>query len=188
MSWFTVVRYATFAGVALCTAVAVGDWALRTKRLSPFSRLGRWTRRASDRLITPIEHRLVSFGQNPVQAGWWLTVGALVSGVVLLSFIPWLVATGLGASRLVQQGPRGMYVLVVSTTYRILVLALILRVVVSWLGLNPYARWMRPVRTLTEWMLRPLRRHVPPLGMLDVTPLVAWFGLWIASRMLLGLA
>ena len=29
--------------------------------------------------------------------------------------------------------------------------------------------------SLTEWMLRPLRSVIPPLGMFDVSPLVAYF-------------
>jgi YggT family protein len=28
---------------------------------------------------------------------------------------------------------------------------------------------------LTEWLLAPLRRIIPPLGMIDITPIVAYF-------------
>jgi YggT family protein len=46
---------------------------------------------------------------------------------------------------------------------------------------------MRPFVVLTEWLLAPLRRIVPPLGMIDITPLVAYFLLVIAERAAMGL-
>jgi uncharacterized protein YggT (Ycf19 family) len=38
---------------------------------------------------------------------------------------------------------------------------------------------MRPVYFLTDWVIKPLRRVIPPLGMIDITPLVAWIALRI---------
>jgi YggT family protein len=46
---------------------------------------------------------------------------------------------------------------------------------------------MRPFVDLTEWLLAPLRRIVPPLGMIDITPLIAYFLLVIAERAALGM-
>jgi YggT family protein len=68
----------------------------------------------------------------------------------------------------------------------ILQIALLVRVIGSWLGLS-YARWMRPVHALTNWIVNPLRRVVPTIGPIDITPLVAWFVLIIAERLLIGL-
>jgi len=79
---------------------------------------------------------------------------------------------------------RGLYHLVVEWTASILQLALIVRVVASWLGLS-YSRWIRWSVTLTEWFLRPLRRVLPPFGMIDVSPIVAILGIWIARSVLL---
>jgi YggT family protein len=45
----------------------------------------------------------------------------------------------------------------------------------SWFGISPYAGWVRWAFTVTEPILRPLRRIIPNLGMLDVTPIVAYF-------------
>jgi uncharacterized protein YggT (Ycf19 family) len=36
-------------------------------------------------------------------------------------------------------------------------------------------------------MLRPLRRVIPTVGMLDVTPIVAWFALQIAEWLVGGI-
>ena len=46
---------------------------------------------------------------------------------------------------------------------------------------------MRWSYTLTEWILLPLRQLIPPVGgMIDVTPVVAYFGLWLLSGLVLG--
>jgi YggT family protein len=33
---------------------------------------------------------------------------------------------------------------------------------------------MRPFYLLTDWIVEPLRRIIPPLGIFDISPLVAW--------------
>jgi len=52
-------------------------------------------------------------------------------------------------------------------------------VIASWFGLFRYSRWIRPAYILTDWIVEPLRRVVPPLGTMDVSPLVAWLGLYL---------
>ena len=54
----------------------------------------------------------------------------------------------------------------------LLKVALIVRVISSWFGRGEYSRWLRPAYWLTDWLIRPLRRVVPPVGMFDLTPLV----------------
>jgi YggT family protein len=45
---------------------------------------------------------------------------------------------------------------------------------------------MRVVHWLTDWLIEPLRRVVPPIGMFDVTPLVAYFILYLVRWLILG--
>ena len=40
-------------------------------------------------------------------------------------------------------------------------IALFVRVIASWLGISPYARWMRPVMAATSWLVEPIRRFSP---------------------------
>jgi YggT family protein len=30
---------------------------------------------------------------------------------------------------------------------------------------------------VTDWVIEPLRKIVPPIGMIDITPIVAWFAI-----------
>jgi YggT family protein len=59
---------------------------------------------------------------------------------------------------------------------------ILIGVVFSWV--NPYAPMAPFVRALTDPMLRPLRRIIPLIGSIDVTPLVALVILQIALRLI----
>src|SRR5207249_4048908 len=63
--------------------------------------------------------------------------------------------------------------------------ALLLRVVASWLGWFRYSRWIRPAYALTDWLVEPIRRLLPPAGAIDFSPLVAWLVLWVLRQVLL---
>lgn len=65
---------------------------------------------------------------------------------------------------------------------QLLIYAFIGRAVISWLFMagvrNEFVmRLNQALSTLTEPLIAPLRRVIPPLGMLDITPLVAIIGL-----------
>jgi YggT family protein len=81
-----------------------------------------------------------------------------------------------------SRGPGGILRLAVVWTFGVLQLALLVRVVTSWIG-GAYTRVGRIAASLTEWMLGPLRAVLPPLGGLDLSPLVAWFLLSLVQGM-----
>lgn len=183
----TVARYAVFGSFALGALAALGSWAVRTRRISPFSALGRGLRSATDPIVGPVERRLVRMGGNPVHAGWWLVVLIAVGGVILLSLLGWALNMLHTARWAAEGGPRAVLALLVRLAYNVLIFALIVRVIGSWFGAFRYSRWMRPAYTLTDWIVEPIRRVVPPFGggALDVSPLLAWLVLWVLRQLLL---
>ncbi|MGH7529784.1 MAG: YggT family protein [Gemmatimonadales bacterium] len=187
MTVLTIVRYTVFGVVALSALAALGSWLVRTRRISPFSALGRGLRAATDPIIQPVERRLVRMGGNPVHAGGWLVVVAAVVGIIVVSLGGWLVTTFATVRSAAQGGPRATAALLVDLTYRILVFALLVRVIASWFGAFRYTRWMRPFYALTDWIVEPIRRLMPTMGPFDVSPIVAWLALYILRRILLSL-
>jgi YggT family protein len=184
----TLARYAVFGVFALSVLIAGGSWLVRTRKVSPFSALGRGLRSATDPIVRPVERRLVRMGGNPVNAGWWLVVVVAVGGVLFLSLLGWALNTFQYVAWAAANGPRATLALVVQLAYRILFYAVIVRVIASWLGWFRYSRWMRPVYALTDWLVVPIQRVVPPVGMFDVSPLVALIVLWgLKSILLAGL-
>lgn len=182
-----IARYVVVAAFVASLVAALASWAVRTRRVSPFGALGRTLRAASEPLIRPVEARLVRTGRNPVHAGWWLVVGVTVGGIVLLSLLNWLAGNLYGASLALAGGPRVLLAFAISAAYKVLFLALIVRVVGSWFGRFRYTWWMRPAYLLTDWLVEPIRRLVPPGGALDWSPLIAWLVLWVLEQVLLAI-
>lgn len=60
----------------------------------------------------------------------------------------------------------------------ILVFAVIVQAVLSWV--NPYTPLAPAFDTITRPFLRPLRRYIPPVGNVDLTPLVLLVILYVA--------
>ena len=179
------IRYLVFAAFATSVVVALASWLVRTRRVSPFGVLGRTLRTASEPLIRPIETRLVRAGGNPVHAGWWLVVAVAAAGVLLITVWNWLVETAFGVAAAYTAGPRGMIALAIDLVYRILVVAIWVRVLGAWFGQFRYSRWVRPAYVLTDWVVEPIRRVLPPAGGFDWSPLAAWLALWVLKRALL---
>ena len=68
-------------------------------------------------------------------------------------------------------------------------LVLIGRIILSWFPVQPgtaMASISSVLFELTEPLLGPLRRVIPPLGMFDLSPLVAFLGIQIIQGAVLG--
>ncbi len=64
-------------------------------------------------------------------------------------------------------------------------LVLIIRVILSWVNPNPYNPVVSFLYRITEPVLDPVRRIIPPLGGLDLSPLVVLAAIWILTRLLI---
>ena len=179
-------RYLVIALVVFAALVAFGSWLIRTRRVSPFRGPGKVLRALTDPVMRPVERRVVRMGGNPINAGGWLVVSAAALGIVFLSLAGWLVTTMQVAYVSATGGPRATFALVVNLVYRILFVALIVRVIAAWFGMFRYNRWIRPAYILTDWIVEPLRRIIPPVGGFDLSPIVAIVLLQIVRQVVLS--
>jgi len=181
------VRVAVFALAVVAAVVALVDWLVRTRRISPFNGIARFFRRSVDPLMVPVERTIIRAGGQPASAPWWSLVAVVVGGVILISLLEFigglLLQLGGGISN-----PRALPIILLSWAFKLVELALIVRVLSSWLPISPYSRWIRWTYPLTDWILVPLRRVIPLLGMIDITPIVAYLLLaWILEPTVLRL-
>lgn len=180
--------YLFFVLAAILAVVALLDWAVRTRRISPFNPIARFFRSSVDPLISPIERRVVRAGGLPANAPWWALAAVVLAGVIIISLLRFVQGQMIRLSVLSGRGPAGIYILLVTWTIAVLQIALIVRIISSWFRISPYSVWVRWSFTLTEPILGRLRRIVPPSGMIDFTPLIAYLGLMVLEWILLGFA
>ena len=74
----------------------------------------------------------------------------------------------------------------VSLLFWALELAILIRVLMSWIRPNPYNPFVQVIYQITEPIIGPLRRIIPPLGMIDLTPYVALIILRIMREIVLS--
>jgi YggT family protein len=181
------VRSIVLLALAFAATVALTHWAVRSRRIDPFGGWPRLVRRASDPLLLPLERRIVRAGGSPQNAPLWLLGLVIGGGLLLLSLTQWLIGTAVGVELLIHGGPRVWIRVLLSAVFTILMAAILIRVIASWLGIGPYRRWMQPIMALTSWLIDPIRRILPPVGIFDFSPMVAWLVLYVVRGFVLGL-
>ena len=75
---------------------------------------------------------------------------------------------------------------VINLFAELLVLLVILSVILSYF-MDPYHPVRRGVDNIVEPLLAPIRRVIPPLGMIDISPLILILLIQLASRLVIGL-
>ena len=81
-------------------------------------------------------------------------------------------------------------VALVDIFFTILYWLLVIRMVLSWFGVNPYTTYnelLGALHQVTDYILRPFRRLPLQLGMIDFSPIVAFITLQFLHRLLVPL-
>lgn len=77
---------------------------------------------------------------------------------------------------------------VINLLFTLLWLLILARIVLSWTGMSPYQNSLyRVIFDLTEPLMAPFRRLIPPMGGLDFSPILLLFLVDIVRRVLLSL-
>ncbi|MGB4345329.1 MAG: YggT family protein [Burkholderiaceae bacterium] len=153
---------------------------MQAVRVRPPIVLGQFMFRLTDWLVLPLRRLLPGIGGYD----WASLIGALLVALVsvgielslraTLALEPLLLLSLLSMAHWIGYG---------------LIALLIIEVIFSWV--NPHAPLAPMVRALNEPLMRPIRRIVPPIGGLDLSPLLAFLilriALFVADSILFGL-
>ena len=180
-----VARVLVVAALVYATAIVITAWAVRNQRISAFAPWPRFVRKMSNPVLRPLERRVVRMGGNPQEASLWLLGIVVVGGLILISLVQWLTGFSFSITALAQSGPRAWVRFMVYGAFSLLMLALFIRVIASWLPISTDSGFIYPVMSLTDWMVVPIRRVLPPTGMIDLSPMVAWLALWLARTLIM---
>jgi len=178
-----VIRKGLLYGGVFIAAICAFDWAVRTRRINPFNRVARFFRGSIEPSMAPVERMVVRAGGVPSSAPLWTLVAYAVFGIALIQLLEFL-GDIIYQIVVVSQQPSQIGLLAASWAFGILKLALIVRVLSSWFPISPYSKWIRWSYVLTDWLIRPLRRLIPAIGMIDITPIIAWFIIALIQKFL----
>ena len=73
----------------------------------------------------------------------------------------------------------------VNALFTVFLVVIFIRILLSWVPTPPTGRVTQGLwkffHDSTDWYLRPFRRVIPPLGMFDLSPIVALIVLYVAN-------
>lgn len=155
--------------------------------LNPFGWTSRTVRRLSDGLVIPVRGALRGFGIDPKFAPLVVILIVILLGWFVYQ-LAWAVASMLaGIIDSVRNGAVFRLIgFIISGLISIYILFITIRVIFSWGMLDYRNRLMRFLVNVTEPLLGPLRRAIPRLGWLDISPLVAILILWLFQQAVAG--
>ena len=155
--------------------------------LNPFTWISLTIRRLSDPFIMPMRRGLMGFGIDPKYAPLVVILITILLGFFALKLSETLAYTASGILVSVKDGSM-IHVLgfIIYGAVSIYILLIFMRIVFSW-GMVSYSnRLMRFLVDATEPLLGPLRRIIPPLGMMDISPIFAFLILWLLQGAIQG--
>ncbi len=142
--------------------------------LNPFAWTSRTVRRLSDGFVIPVRSGLRGFGIDAKFAPVVVILVVILLGWFVLQLVNTVASTLVGIIGSAQSGSVFRIIgFILSGLISIYILFIVIRIVFSWSGLGYKNRLMRFLIDVTEPLLGPLRRIIPPLGWLDISPIVA---------------
>lgn len=169
------IRFILVIAAAVFAVFCVLDWMVRTRRLNLFGPIARFSRSRIDPILEPVERRILRAGGNPASAPLWALAAVVVGGILLISVLDFLRAEIMGLAFALQTGPGAIFPLLVGWTFDFIRIAILVRVVTSWLPVSPSSPWIRWAFVVSEPILKPLRQVIPAMGPIDISPIIAYF-------------
>ncbi|HJU92360.1 MAG TPA: YggT family protein [Pyrinomonadaceae bacterium] len=155
--------------------------------LNPFGWMSRTIRRLTDGLLIPVRGGLRNLGMDPKFAPLIAILLVILVGFFFLQLVETIFFT---IAAVWESTLRGQVIAVLGfilngllSIYSLLIL---MRVIFSWGQVSYGNRVMRFLYDTTEPLLGPLRRMLPTLGWIDISPFVAFLIIWLFQAAIAG--
>jgi YggT family protein len=181
-------------GVTAIVVAAIVLIVLRTlfnyMDMNPFSWSAVTVRRLTDPIIAPVRRRLIALRIDPTFAPFVAMLLIIVSGYLLIQVAESILNTVGGIIYAVSSGKAGAPVAIIGyLLYGVLglyTLAIFIYIILSWISVSYRNPLMRFLFRLTEPLLGPLRRAIPPVAMFDISPMIALLIVWLCQAAVAG--
>ncbi|HEX7530538.1 MAG TPA: YggT family protein [Pyrinomonadaceae bacterium] len=158
--------------------------------VNPFSWLAVNLRRSTEPVLAPVRAVLRGSRLDPRVAPFIAVILIIVAGYLVVLVVGSVLNTIAGIIHAVSSRQLGAPVAIIGYLLfgflSLYTLAMFIRIIFSWVGMSYANRLMRFFFIITEPLLGPLRRTIPPMGMFDVSPIVAFIILWLCKAAVAG--
>ena len=181
LSWALITATAVIIGLIVLRLIA------NKADLNPFGWSSINIRRLTDPIISPVRRTLARMAADPKYAPLAAILAAVLLGWFALQLVSALANTVAG----IMVSLRG-FAIVATMGYllygllSLFSLMILVRIILSWVTMSYKNRFIRFLVTATEPLLGPLRRHVPPVGAFDISPIVAFVIIWLLQAAVAG--
>lgn len=181
ISW--AVQAIIVAVILLMILRMIGD----ARDLNPFSWTAITLRRLTDAFVVPVRGSLRQVGIDPKFAPLVVILLSVLLGFFLMQIVSTIAMTLAGIIASVMSGAIvSLLGFILYGLISLYILFIFMRIIFAW-GMVSYGnRIMRFLVDTTEPMLGPLRRMIPPLGRMDISPIVAVLILWLFQQAIVG--
>lgn len=76
---------------------------------------------------------------------------------------------------------------IVNLAFEVMMWLVVIRCILSFIRHNPYHPLIRFIYDITEPIMAPFRRLLPPAGGIDFSPIIVWMVLMLLRNLVLGL-
>jgi YggT family protein len=189
-SIFFFIYYAVTAIVVAASVLIVLRALFNYMEVNPFKWSVRTVRRVTDPVIMPLRRSLIGARIDPQFAPVVAILLFILMGYLAVLLIAGLLNTLAGIlEALTLRGPGTAGAIAGYVIYGLLglyTLLMLIRIVLSFGGVGYENRSMRFLIRITEPLLAPLRRTIPPVGLFDISPLVALLIIYILQQVVAG--
>lgn len=178
--------YAVAATILLLVALILIRTLVNYADLNPFGWTARTVRSLTDPFVNPVRRGLVRSGLEPKLAPLLTILIAVLLGWFAVQLVAAVLFTLDGITGSLQRG--AIISLVGFVLYGLLAvfsLLIFMRIVFSW-GVSSVNRVLRFLIRVTEPVLGPFRRLIPPLGMFDISPIVVLLLIRLFQQAIVG--
>ena len=153
--------------------------------VNPFKWSVRTVGRITDPVIMPVRRVLLAFRIDPKVAPFVAAILIVVIGILAVQVTGSVLNTVAGIIFALSSKGAGAPVAIIGyVIYGLLglyTLAIFIRIIFSWLSPSYANPWIRFLVRATEPLLGAVRRFVRPVGMFDISPMIAFLIVWICQ-------
>ena len=180
-------NWLTISAIILVIALIILRLLANAADLNFFGWPSRTLRRLTDPIINPMRRGLTGFGVDPKYAPLVSILVAILLGWFMLQLLSTVANTLVGVILAASAG--AIVAMIGYLLYGLLglySLLIFIRIIFSWGMVGYHNRLMRFLINVTDPLLVPLRRIVPPLGMFDISPIVGFIIIWLFQSAIAG--